>query len=186
VRFTSAGSCTVTASQAGSLNYNPAPPLSRTFAIAQVQQSISFGPLAKKTFGAPDFTVTATASSGLAVSFAASGSCTVRGANVHLTGPGSCGITASQAGNGDYTAASEVSQIFKIAPTSCRVPNVVGKRVASARLRMAEGHCRTGRVGHAYSRKRPRGIVISQSRPPGRVLPARSKIDIIVSRGPRR
>jgi beta-lactam-binding protein with PASTA domain len=41
-------------------------------------------------------------------------------------------------------------------------------------------------VGYAYSRKHRRGIVLSQSRRPGRVLPARSKIDLIVSRGRRR
>jgi beta-lactam-binding protein with PASTA domain len=40
-------------------------------------------------------------------------------------------------------------------------------------------------VGHAYSRKRKKGTVSSQSRRPGRVLPARSKINLIVSRGRR-
>jgi beta-lactam-binding protein with PASTA domain len=40
-------------------------------------------------------------------------------------------------------------------------------------------------VGHAYSRKSRKGIVISQSRRPGRVLPADSKIDLVVSRGQR-
>jgi beta-lactam-binding protein with PASTA domain len=40
----------------------------------------------------------------------------------------------------------------------------------------------TGKVGYAHSRK-GKGIVVSQSRRPGKVLPARSKIDLIVSRG---
>ncbi len=48
--------------------------------------------------GDPPFTVSATASSGLPVSFAASGNCTVNVALVTLTGAGSCTITASQAG----------------------------------------------------------------------------------------
>jgi len=51
---------------------------------------------------------------------------------------------------------------------------------------IAKRHCRTGKVGYAFSRERKKGIVISQSRRPGRVLPARSKIDLIVSRGRRR
>ena len=55
-----------------------------------------------KTYGDPDFDVSATASSGLAVSFGASGSCTVSGQTVHLTGAGTCTITASQAGNANY------------------------------------------------------------------------------------
>jgi alpha-tubulin suppressor-like RCC1 family protein len=68
----------------------------------------------------------------------------------------------------------------------CRVPKVVGKRLTSARLKIAKSHCRTGRVRHAYSRKRKKGIVISQSRRPGRVLPAQSKVNLLVSRGRRR
>ena len=44
----------------------------------------------------PDFTVGATASSGLSVSFTASGTCTVIGTNVHIFGVGTCTITAAQ------------------------------------------------------------------------------------------
>ena len=68
-----------------------------------------------KTFGDPPFTVSATASSGLAVSFAASGQCTVQGALVTLTGAGSCTITASQAGDPNFNAAPQVPQSFSIA-----------------------------------------------------------------------
>jgi chitinase len=119
----------------------------------------------------------------LAVSFAASGSCTVSGATLHLTGTGSCTITASQPGDANYNAAPDASQIFAVAPAPCTVPNVVGRQVASAKLTIAKRHCRTGKVGYAYSRKHKKGIVISQSHRPGRVLPPRSKIDLIVSRG---
>jgi hypothetical protein len=76
--------------------------------------------------------------------------------------------------------------VAPMAPASCRVPNVVGKRLASAKRTIAARHCSTGKVGHAYSRKRKKGIVISQNRRPGRVLPAGSKIKLIVSRGRRR
>jgi hypothetical protein len=186
VRLTSVGSCTITASQAGNANYNPALDVSRTFAIAKASQSIAFGPLARKTYGAPDFRVSATASSHLLVSFAGSGRCTVSGTTVHLTGAGSCTVTASQPGDAFYNAAPDVSRTFSIAPTPCRVPKVVGKRVASAKRTIAQRHCRTGKVGYAYSRTRKKGIVISQSRRPGRVLPARSKINLVVSRGRRR
>src|SRR5207244_3813711 len=60
--------------------------------------------LGTRTFGDPDFTVTATASSGLPVSFAASGSCSVNAGTIHLTGAGSCTITASQSGDSNYNA----------------------------------------------------------------------------------
>src|SRR6185436_9584639 len=82
VHLTGAGSCTITASQAGDATYAPAVDVSRSFAIAVGSQTISFGPLPDKTLGDPDFLVNATASSGLPVSFAASGSCTVSGSTV--------------------------------------------------------------------------------------------------------
>jgi Regulator of chromosome condensation (RCC1) repeat/PASTA domain len=196
VYITRGGSCTVTASQPGGLNFNPAPDVSRTFTIARVRQSITFfPPLETKTFGDPDFVVSAFSSSGLPVSFAASGNCLVSGGTVHLTGAGSCTITASQAGDMTYEPAA-VSQTFAIErairtispppPARCRVPPLVGKRLVSAKRMIARRRCRTGKVSYAYSRKRKRGIVISQSRRPGRVLPARSRINLIVSRGRRR
>jgi hypothetical protein len=196
VYATSGGSCTVTASQPGGLNFNPAPDLSRTFTIARVGQSITFPPLGTKRFGDPDFVVSAFSGSGLPVSFGASGSCSVNGVIVHLTGSGSCTITASQAGDANWEPAPAVSQTFAIEravqtivprpAARCRVPALVGRRLVAARRMIATRHCRTGNVSYAYSRKHKKGIVISQSRRPGRVLPARSKIGLIVSRGRRR
>jgi hypothetical protein len=185
VHITGAGFCTVTASQPGDSDHAAAPDVSQSFAVARASQSITFGALANKTYGDADFTVSATASSGLAVSFAASGNCTASGATVHLTGAGSCTVTASQPGDADYNAAPDVSRIFLVRRV-CRVPKVVGKRVASAKRTIAQRHCGTGKVGYAYSRKHKKGVVISQNRRPGTVLPARSKIDLIVSRGRRR
>ncbi len=117
VHLTGAGSCTITASQSGDSNYNAAPDLPRTFTItdAKANQTITFGPLSNRTFGSPDFVVSATATSGLTVTFAASGNCSMTGSTVHLTGAGSCTITASQAGNGAFNAAPDVPRTFTIA-----------------------------------------------------------------------
>ena len=114
VHLTGAGSCTITASQAGNASYLPAPNVPLTFAIALGNQAITFGVLTSKTFGDADFNVSATASSGLTVSFAASGDCTVVGTLVSLTGAGSCTITASQPGDANYNAAADVPQTFAI------------------------------------------------------------------------
>jgi uncharacterized repeat protein (TIGR01451 family) len=89
-----------------------------TFALTnnKLSQTITFAQPADKTFGGPDFTVTATATSGLVVSFTASGNCTVTGTGtVHITGAGSCTITASQTGNATYNAAPDVLRTFNIA-----------------------------------------------------------------------
>jgi Regulator of chromosome condensation (RCC1) repeat len=152
--------------------------------IGPRKQTITFAPLPDKTFGDPDFTVRATASSGLPVSFAASGKCTVSGARVHLTGQGKCTITASQAGNESWRPAPPVARTFSIAPAPCRVPKVTGKRLPAAKAAIVRRHCRTGKIGHAYSRTR-KGVVLSQSRKPGLVLPPNTRIDLVVSRGRR-
>ena len=90
--------------------------MERTFSIAKANQTITFGALADKTFGDPDFDVNATGGdSGEPVTFTADGACTVTGNNVHLTGAGSCTITASQAGNANYNAATPVERTFSIA-----------------------------------------------------------------------
>src|SRR5207247_2066174 len=117
VHITGAGSCTITASQAGNATYNPAPDVPQSFSIAKANQTITFGAIANKTFGDPDFMVNPTASSGLPVSLSASGNCTVTSPSpgtVHTTGAGSCTITASQAGNANFNAATNVSQSFNI------------------------------------------------------------------------
>ena len=114
VTITGAGSCTITASQPGDSNYFAAADVPQAFSIGKANQTIAFGPLPDKTTSDPPFPVNATASSGLTVSFAASGNCTVSGNTVTITGAGTCTITASQAGNSNYFAAPNVPQTFNI------------------------------------------------------------------------
>ncbi len=86
-----------------------------TATVAKRDQTITFGTLTDKAFGNPDFTVSATASSNLDVSFAANGQCTIsNGTTVHITGAGSCTITASQPGDAAFNAAPDVAQSFQI------------------------------------------------------------------------
>ena len=111
------GTCTVKYDQAGDGNYN-ATQLTESVTAQKANQSITFSAQTNKTFGDPDFLVSATTSSGLAVSLTATGNCTVNSPSpgmVHITGAGSCTITASQAGNIDYNPATNVLQSFNIA-----------------------------------------------------------------------
>ncbi len=85
-----------------------------TLTVNKLNQTITFNALPNKTFGDPDFAVSATASSGLTVTFGATGDCTVMGTTVQITGAGSCTITASQAGDATYNAAPDVMQSFNI------------------------------------------------------------------------
>jgi len=120
VTIVTAGTCTIQASQAGNATYAPAPNVSQSFTVAKANQTITFAALTGKTYGAAPFTVSATASSGLAVTFTSTTTavCTVSGNTVTLVTGGTCTIQAAQAGNTSYNAASNVSQSFTIAKAS--------------------------------------------------------------------
>ena len=113
------GTATGTATVAATGNYAAASG-SNTFQITPANQTITFAKPADRALNAPDFNLTATASSGLPVTYTVnSGPCTVTGATVHLTGTaGTCSITASQSGNADYNAAPSVTQTFGIGKLS--------------------------------------------------------------------
>lgn len=89
-----------------------------TLTVTKAGQMITFAALPNKTFGDADFAVSATASSSLTVGFAASGGCTVSGTTVHIIGAGNCTLTASQGGNANYNAATNVQQSFTIGKAS--------------------------------------------------------------------
>jgi hypothetical protein len=114
VHITGAGSCTITASQTGDSNYNAATSVPQTFTINKANQTITFGALSAKTYGNADFSVSATSTSNLTVTFGVSGNCTSNGTTVHITGAGSCTVTASQAGDTNFNAAANVPQTFTI------------------------------------------------------------------------
>ena len=115
-----AGTCTVDANQAGNASYQAAPQVQQSFTVSLDAQTISFSstPPGGAIVGDPAYTVTATATSGLAVTFTAdassAGICTVSGSTVSLIGAGTCTINANQAGDGTYQSASQVQQSFVI------------------------------------------------------------------------
>ena len=116
--FVAAGTCMITASQAGNNVYAAAASVTQSFTVAAASpttQTISFSAIAAQTVGTP-LTLSATATSGLAVSFASSttGVCTVSGTTATFVAAGTCTITASQAGNANYAAATPVTQSFSV------------------------------------------------------------------------
>ncbi|HWU59479.1 MAG TPA: alpha-L-rhamnosidase C-terminal domain-containing protein, partial [Microbacteriaceae bacterium] len=84
-------------------------------AVVPTAQSITFGAVGPKKLTDGAFTVSATASSGLPVTFTASGACTVDGSTVQPTHVGTCAITASQTGDSQFAPAS-LSRSFDIVP----------------------------------------------------------------------
>ncbi|MCC6834504.1 MAG: choice-of-anchor D domain-containing protein, partial [Cytophagales bacterium] len=82
----------------------------------KLNQTITFGSLTPQTYGDGSFLLAATASSGLAVSYASSNPlvATVSGSTVTIVGAGSADITASQAGDDVYIAATPVLQTLVV------------------------------------------------------------------------
>jgi hypothetical protein len=118
VSIVAAGACTLVASQGGNSNYLAAANVSRTFTAAKANQTISFGALANRPLGSPPFTVSASATSGLAVAFASTtpAVCTLNGSTVTLVTQGVCTIRAQQGGNSNYNAAPTVNRSFTVLP----------------------------------------------------------------------
>jgi streptogramin lyase len=83
---------------------------------AKLDQSITFTAPTGVTYGDADLSLGATANSGLAVSYVSStpGVCTLVAGQLHVVAPGSCTITASQAGDATYNEAPNVTRSFTI------------------------------------------------------------------------
>ncbi len=116
VTIVGTGSTTITASQNGDSDYNAALLVDQVFTVTLTNQSITFESLTDRTFGDPDFTLTATASSGLPVSYASSDPsvATVTDGTVTITGAGSTTITASQPGNSNFEPAADIDQTLVV------------------------------------------------------------------------
>ena len=99
----------------------PAAPTAQTITWTQTLNNLAV------TAAGP--TLTATASSGLAVTYSGTTNvCTVAGSQVSLVGIGTCTITAQQAGNASYAAATDVTKSFAVyaLPGSATVTVVPG------------------------------------------------------------
>ncbi|GAL84278.1 endoglucanase-like protein [Sporocytophaga myxococcoides] len=109
VTIVGVGRTRITATQTGNETFTSVSTSAELF-VTKVAQSISgLSNINKTTIEAP-FSLSATASSGLAVNYTSSDTrvATISGSTVTIVGAGSVSITASQAGNGTYNAAANV------------------------------------------------------------------------------
>ncbi len=114
LRLTEVGPVTVRATQAGNENYEPA--TTEQIFVARSTQTIRFTAPRNYKVSESGFNVSATATSGLSVSFSiVSGPATVSGNRVNFSGAsGRVVIRASQAGDGTYAPAPDVTWLFAI------------------------------------------------------------------------
>ncbi|MBC7956144.1 MAG: ExeM/NucH family extracellular endonuclease, partial [Cytophagales bacterium] len=118
VTLVATGSCTLNANQAGNASFAAAPTVSRSFNVtaALTAQTITFNALPNRAVDAGVFTLAATASSGLSVSYSSLtlAVCTVSGNTVTLLATGVCTLAADQNGVPGYLPAPQVSQSFTV------------------------------------------------------------------------
>jgi hypothetical protein len=124
--------------------------------VVKSDQTITFTAPGPRTLGDAPFTVSATSSSGLPVTFTVPGGgpCTISGATVTITAAGTCSITANQAGNANYKAAPSVTRDVNIAPPAKVTPTISTQASAGGMVgtpvkdtaTLAGGAARTGSV----------------------------------------
>ncbi len=113
--ITGTGIVTVKANQPGDNLYDTAAPVTRTFTVNKASQIISFSAIPDQNFGNPPITLSATATSGLPVSYTIiSGPATISGNTLTLTGLGVVTVSANQNGDTNYLPATPVNNNFCI------------------------------------------------------------------------
>jgi autotransporter-associated beta strand protein len=131
-----AGNAIITASQAGDTAYLPAVSVDQPLLVNQASQTIAFETLPTKQIGDPGFSPEATASSGLPVTYSSSNFlvAVVLNNNIYPVWIGTSIITASQAGNKNYRAATPVNQTLTVTRKSQTItfPALPTKKVGDA------------------------------------------------------
>jgi hypothetical protein len=84
------------------------------------------------------------------------------------------------------TAKWDYVSVFVNKPGLCTVQDVEFIQLAAAKRKLARAHCRVGKIRHTYGVSTTRGLVFSQSPAAGTVLPKGGKVNLVVSRGPKR
>ena len=105
--------CVVKADQAGNNNYNAATEISQTVTASTINQTLSFtsGTVPASAAFNSTFSPAATSTSGLAATITVSGGCSISSGVVTMTsGTTACAVMADQAGNTNYSAATEIRQ----------------------------------------------------------------------------
>jgi Bacterial pre-peptidase C-terminal domain len=119
---TQAGKLVIDANQAGNANYAPPLPVQRTVVVNQAAQAITFQqPLSPVTYE-ETLPLSATATSGLTVTFtldpSSTGKGTISGGILNVTGVGTLVIDANQTGNINYAPALPVQRRIVVNPAS--------------------------------------------------------------------
>ncbi|WP_395681452.1 choice-of-anchor J domain-containing protein [Dokdonella sp.] len=124
VSIVAAGTCTLTADQPGDAAWNPAPQVEQSLTINPAGQTLTFPSQtetsrvfdAGSTFEISPLASSAKPNSGASIVYSSldPAVCSVSGTTVTMLGAGVCPIAADQAGNGNFTAAPQVTVLVSL------------------------------------------------------------------------
>ncbi len=120
------GTANITAFQVGNANYSPAAQITNPITTIGAQ-AITFPNLpVNEVLGSPEFNPGATASSGLQVTYTSSNLsvATIVNDSIRIVGSGTTIITASQAGNASWGAATPLTQNLNVGVQTITFPNI--------------------------------------------------------------
>jgi hypothetical protein len=127
VTFTGSGDCVIQAFQTGSPGVNAAVTISQTVAVGKINQTMTFSAIANQNWGSLAFSLSATVSSGLTISYSENNQTTNDACDVTANGVvtiknvGTCAITATQAGDAANTSVTK-TQVFEVTANQAGAP----------------------------------------------------------------
>ena len=133
VRLESGGKCTVTFQSKETADFLASDTYEVSFDITRNPQTISFTPPTTANLSAKSLALSATASSGAAITYSttSTGICSITGSTLNLLTSGNCSITAIQAGTSTLAPISATSSVMitgSLAPVNKTITCVMGKK----------------------------------------------------------
>ncbi|MGD1108379.1 MAG: MBG domain-containing protein, partial [Terracidiphilus sp.] len=126
VSFVGTGPCTLTASATATTDYSAVTGSLQSFTVGKATQTISFTqPTSPVIYGGSPITLSATATSGQTVAFSvdptSTGTGTIAGNMLTVTGAGTLVIDANQTGNSNYTAAPQMQRTIVVSQAAATI-----------------------------------------------------------------
>jgi uncharacterized repeat protein (TIGR01451 family) len=125
-----------------------------------------------------------------------SGTALASGASTHVhlvssTSTSSCRAFPNTASyTADYGLSGQASASTTVTcappPVTCKVPKVLGLKLAKAKTKLRKAHCRAGKVRKKFSTRRKKGKVVAQKPKAGKRFKAGTKVALWIGKGPRR
>ena len=138
--MTGEGTIVIAANQAGNANYAAAPQVEQSVVVTLPSQTVSFTAPLTEPYGAAPITLTATATSGLAVTFSVlSGPATLSGNTLTFTGSGTVVVAANQAGNSSYAAAPQITQYITVEAATGAQPQTQLAPISAVNAKYVQG-----------------------------------------------